>query len=228
MIAQKKEFTLGLGMMVAFFVVLVLMFMPLINGHNGLEYLDDLYNSISKGSAYYIPKVKEEAAGFAGNRVEVSLEMKDARQAEQTAALLMAGGALVNVSGSSLKAGGDLGRILGNALEDADKMYYNDGAAVTQKYGYDERRVLYNWWAAFQEMDKSLKKQKKFKEAKVVSFVSNKAVETAYNYYGIAPQRIMDKIGVVIFSLIFYVAYTLWYGFGIMFMFEGWGMDLGH
>ncbi|MGD8366824.1 MAG: hypothetical protein PVG78_04200 [Desulfobacterales bacterium] len=228
MIAHKKEFALGLGMIIAFFIILVLMFMPLIKGHNGLQYLDDLYNSISKGSAYYIPKVKEEAAAFAGNQIQVTLEMKDDRQAQQTATLLMKSGALVNVNGSTLAVSADLGKVLENALEDADKMYYNQGAAVVQKYGYDERQVLYNWWTAFQVMDKSLKKQKKFKEANIILFASGKAVETAYNYYGIAPQHIMEQIWVVLLSLIFYVAYTLWYGFGIMFMFEGWGMELGH
>ena len=42
------------------------------------------------------------------------------------------------------------------------------------------------------------------------------------------PQSIMDRLGVVIFSLVFYVIYTLWYGFAILFMFEGWGMKLEH
>jgi hypothetical protein len=28
--------------------------------------------------------------------------------------------------------------------------------------------------------------------------------------------------------LIFYVVYTLWYGFAIMYMFEGWGLQLEH
>ena len=77
-------------------------------------------------------------------------------------------------------------------------------------------------------MDKDLKKQKKFKEAKVVALVVKKAVESSYNYYKIEPQKIRDRWGVVLFSLIFYVLYTLWYGFAIMFMFEGWGMALGH
>jgi hypothetical protein len=228
MIAHKKEFGAGLGMMVAFLVVLVLIFMPLINGHNGLEYLDDLYNSISKGSAYYIPAVKEETAAFAGNRIDVKFEMTDAEQARQTASLFMKGGALVNVSGASLQVAGDLGKILANALEDADKMYYNDNQAVTGKYGYNERRVLYNWWAAFKEVDGALKKQKKFKEAKVIALASKKALETSYNYYGIEPQKIGEKFGIVIFSLVFYVVYTLWYGFAIMFMFEGWGLHLDH
>jgi hypothetical protein len=58
--------------------------------------------------------------------------------------------------------------------------------------------------------------------------VITKAVELGYNYYEVDPQKIGDKVGIVIFSLVFYVVYTLWYGFAIMFMFEGWGMRLEH
>ena len=76
--------------------------------------------------------------------------------------------------------------------------------------------------------EKHLKEQKKFKEAKVIDTISAKAVETAYNYYGINPKSITDKLGVVIFSLVFYVVYTLWYGFSILFMFEGYGLRLEH
>jgi hypothetical protein len=77
-------------------------------------------------------------------------------------------------------------------------------------------------------MEKALKEQKKFKEAKLVALVVKKAVETGYNYYQIQPQKIGDKYGIVIFSLIFYVVYTLWYGFAILLMFEGWGLKLEH
>ncbi len=66
MIADKKEFYGGLGLLIGFVVVLVVIFSPVFKGQNGLEYLDDLYNSISKGSAYYIPKVKKEIDTFAG------------------------------------------------------------------------------------------------------------------------------------------------------------------
>ena len=107
-------------------------------------------------------------------------------------------------------------------------MYRNDGEKVSGKYGYDEKRVLFNWWKAFEEMDKDLKKQKKFKEAKIVALVVRKAVESSYKYYKIESQRISDRWEVVLFSLISYVVYTLWYGFAIMFMFEGWGLKLEH
>lgn len=228
MIADKKEFALGTGLLIAFTVVFVIIFSPVFNGKNGMEYLDDLYNSISKGSAYYIPELKEEAAGFSGNKISVNLTLPSPEQAEQTAKLFNQAGALVNISEAQLTVSGDLAGILRNCLEDADMMYLNENDKITAKYGYGERQVIYNWWMAAKEMEKSLTKQKLFKEAKITSTINKKAVETAYNYYQIEPQKISDKYGIVIFSLIFYVVYTLWYGFAILFMFEGWGMKLEH
>jgi hypothetical protein len=228
MIADKKEFYGGLGLLIGFVVVLVIIFSPVFKGQNGLEYLDALYNSISKGSAYYIPKVKAETDTFAGKSVSTTIEMKDESQTQQTAALFMKGGALVNISGNQLKIEGDLGKILENCLADADRMYMNDGQTISSKYGYNEKQVVYNWWQALKALNKDLTKQKQFKAASAVDMVATKAVETSYNYYQIEPQKISDRAFLVIFSLVFYVVYTLWYGFAIMFMFEGWGMKLEH
>ena len=228
MIANKKEFFGGIGMLVAFTVVLIIMFSPVFKGRNGLEYLDTLYNSISKGSAYYIPKIKDKTDKFKGKTISVTLAMADKIQAEQTATLFRAGGAKVTVKGPELQITGDLGKILENCLADADVMYKNEGEKVSRKYGYDERRALFNWWKAAKAMDKDLKKQELFKEAKVVALVVKKAVESSYNYYQIEPQKISDRLGIVVFSLVFYVVYTLWYGFAVMFLFEGWGMKLEH
>jgi len=228
MIANKKEFYGGFAMLAGFFIVLVLMFMPLLNGHNALEYSDALYNSISKGSAYYIPKIKKTTETFPGNTVNLALTMDNEIQAEQTGVLFMKGGSLVNVSKDQLKVTGDLGIILANCLADADFMYFNKGKVISDKYGYDERLVLYNWHKALKAAEKDLKKQKKFAEAKMIAQVIKKAVECSYNYYRIEPQKISERLGIVIFSLLFYVVYTLWYGFAIMFMFEGWGMRLEH
>jgi hypothetical protein len=228
MIAHKKEFYGGFLMMAVFIVVLILIFMPLFGGQNGLDYLDNLYNTISKGSANYIPKVKEDTEKFIGNSVSVTLVMAEEERARQTTPLFMKGGAMVNTSGAELKVSGDLGKILDNCLADADLMYKNEGEKISAKYGYEAKRVLLNWWVALHHMESDLKHQKKFKEAKVVSVVVKKAVELGYNYYKVEPQKIGDKIGIVIFSLIFYVVYTMWYGFAIMFMFEGWGLKLEH
>ncbi|VBB46220.1 conserved hypothetical protein [uncultured Desulfatiglans sp.] len=228
MSTQKSNLTKGLVMMVTFFIVLGIFFSPVFNGHNGLEYLDSLYNSISKGSAYYIPKVKETSDKFIGTTVDLALETADEQTAGQTALLFQAAGAETAVEGASLNVKGDLGRIMEKCLDDADAMYHNDGAKVAGKYGYEEKLALYNWYRALKEMNTDLTKQKAFKAAEAVDLVRQKAVEASYNYYGIQPQKIGDRVGVVIFSLVFYVIYTVWYGFGILYLFEGLGLKFGH
>ena len=226
MIYNRKVFTIGIISIVLFFVVLIIFFSPVFKGHNGLEYLDNLYNSISKGSAYYIPKVMAEVENFKGNNLKISVNMRSAQTAEQTRILFEKSGANVLVTEAVLKVTGDLGKILDNCIQDSDMMYKNEGEAISQKYGYNERQVLYNWWIACREMDRDLKKQEKFREAELINLIKEKAVETSYNYYKIEPQQISERLWVVIISLIFYVLYTLWYGYSIMYLFEGWGLQL--
>lgn len=228
MIAEKKLFYKGFGLIIGFFIVLVAMFMPLFGGQNALNYMDNLYNSISKGSAYYIPAMIADNNEYKGKQVEMELAFATENQAKETAALFQAGGAEVTGNDLKLFIKGDIGSILDNCLSDSDIMFANNGDKIKEKYGYAEKQVMFNWWTALEKTDMALKKQKKFAEAKFVTNVKKKAVECSYNYYEIEPQKIMDKIFIVTFSLVFYVVYTLWFGFSIMFMFEGWGMRLEH
>jgi hypothetical protein len=228
MIEHKKKFFIGLGMMTGFIAVLIIFFSPIFGGHNGLDYLDNLYNSISKGSAYYIPQMKDEIEAHQGQRINATLDLGTKTKAQKTALLFKAGGAETSVTDGTLGVSGDLNQILSNNLQDADNMYRNESKKVTDKYGYNEREVLYNWWMAFNELEKELKRQKQFKSAKIIALVKKKAVETSYNYYKIEPTKITDNLWLVAFSLAFYVVYTMWYGFAFMFVFEGWGMKLEH
>jgi len=228
MIASPKKFFGGLALMAAFGVVLVAMFLPLFDGRNALNYMDSLFNSVSKGSAYYVADLKVEAEDRRGNTVAVTLAVANETQARQMADLLRAGGATVQVAEAELRVNGDLGGILGRALQDSDEMFANAGAGVRDRYGYEERRVLFNWWTALQAMDEDLKRQSRFAEAAFVVKVKEKAVECAYNYYGIEPWKVSDRIGLVLFSLVFYVVYTVWYGYAIIFLLEGWGLTLSH
>ena len=228
MIAYPKKFYAGVALMAGFIVVLLFIFLPIFKGQNSLDYLDALYNSISKGSANYIPDLRQEVGRLPEDPIVVTLTMTGEQQAGQTALLMLKSGATAGVSEREIKVSGSLREILTNCLDDAERMYLNDGKAVSGKYGYPEKNVLFNWWNAFKELDSELKRQKRFAEAKVVSLINKKAVETAYNYYEIEPQNIADRYGIILVSLIFYVVYTIWYGFAIMYMFEGWGMKLEH
>lgn len=226
MSSRKSRLAIGITLLVSFFVVLAIFFMPIFGGHNGLNYLDNLYNSISKGSAYYIPKVQQLVEDHGSKKVALNLKMTDAATTVAVERLFTTAGATTSVEANNLMVNGDLAIIFSACLEDAEAAYHNRDGELEAKYGVGVRQTMYGWWAALGAMEKDLKRQKIFDSADLAHSVQAKTVECAYNYYGIEPQNIAEKWAIVLFSLVFYVVYTVWYGYAIMFIFEGLGFDL--
>jgi hypothetical protein len=77
-------------------------------------------------------------------------------------------------------------------------------------------------------MEKDLTKSENFAQAKFVKNCMTKAVEPAYNYYKVEVKPVKEEMPMLIASLAFYVIYTMWYGFGLLFLFEGMGIKLEH
>ncbi|MDP3481312.1 MAG: hypothetical protein Q8R88_16205 [Desulfoprunum sp.] len=219
-------------MLIVFFVLLAVIFMPVFPGGkgkiNGLDYMDNLFNMISKGSSYFIPKAMKDSDKFAGKMIDVKVAMKTDEQAGETAKIMGVIGAQAAVSGKDVVIKGDMGLMLKASLADADFMFKNDGKPVTDKYGIPEKNVMYAWHTVFGAIGKDLTKQEKFDEAKPFANVQKKALEPAYNYYGVDAKNWNENLALIIFALAFYVFYTLWYGFGLMWLFEGMGLKIGH
>lgn len=226
---RKRELGIGAFLLALFLGALALVFSPLLEGgKNALDYLDGVFNSISKASAYYVPASIEKARKLEGVAVSVRLEASSPDQASRMAALLRAGGASVGVEATRLSVAGDLGRILAAALSDADAMFANDGASVSARRGFEGRRVLHAWHAALTGAARDLTRQQRFREAAVVRDAVTRSLEPAYNYYGVTAVSMRHMIGVACVALLGYVVYTVWYGYAILFLFEGLGLKLEH
>lgn len=226
---QRKLKFRGIVMVVSFFVLLGIIFTPVFPGKmNGLDYMDNLFNMISKGSSYFIPQSILDSEKFAGQSFDVTIKMANDQVTADAAKLFTTGGAEANVLGTEINIKGDVANIVKSALADADLMFKNDGKPLADKYGYNEKQVMFNWWTSFNQISKELTKGEQFDTAKLFSNVQKKALEPAYNYYGVKIESWKANIALVLASLAFYVFYTLWYGFGLMYVFEGLGYKIGH
>jgi hypothetical protein len=156
------------------------------------------------------------------------LVFDDGGQTELAADLLERAGGEVSRSGSELEVSGDVIAFLNACLVDTDDLYHNRGDAIAGRYQREERTVLHGWWKVLSAMEKDLGRQKEFGTAELVATIKAKGVECAYNYYRIEPQPIGQRWGIVLFSLAFYVVYTIWYGYAVMYLFEGLGFRLAH
>jgi hypothetical protein len=225
-VKNKKQFVWGLTLGASFAVILLLMFSPLFHGENSLQAADRLFNSIAKGSTYYFPGLQEKNEHYKDVKFEVTLKLADEDMAGKATKLLAEAGVGAAVDGAEVKASGYMGQVVQAALEDSEAMFNNQGEEIAAKYGYPGKEVLYVWWSTFKSLDKELKKQKMFAEASFLADVVKKGVEVGYNFYGISPQKASSRAGILSFSLVFYVIYTLWWGYAILFLFEGVGMQM--
>ncbi|WP_319587340.1 hypothetical protein [uncultured Desulfobulbus sp.] len=229
--AQLK--TKGLLLLASFFAILFAIFMPLFPGThgekiNGLDYLDNFFNQLSKSSAYYIPEQMKKAEKYNGQQFTTSLKMKTPEEAAVTAKLFTTNKITAAAEGDKVKVSGDFGTMITIMLKDADAMYKNDGQALTAKYGVDERQTVYSWFQSLAAMEKDMTKAGQFEQAKFVKNCMSKAIEPAYNYYKVEAKPVKEEIVLLIASLAFYVIYTMWYGFGLLYLFEGLGIKLDH
>jgi hypothetical protein len=225
--------TQGYLLLISFFAVLFAIFMPLFPGTqgnkvNGLDYLDNFYNQLSKGSAYYIGDQIKKAEKYNGQQFTTSLKMKSPDDAAVTAKLFATNNITAVAEGEKVTVSGDFGSMITIMLKDADDMYHNRGEALTAKYGVDERQTLYSWYQSLAAMEKDMTKAGNFAQAKFVKSCMTKAIEPAYNYYQVEAKSVRASIVMVVASLAFYVIYTMWYGFGLLFLFEGAGIKLDH
>ena len=230
--AQLK--TRGYLLLVSFFAVLIAIFMPLFPAPhtdkkvNGLDYLDNFFNELSKGSAYYIPALMKAAEKYKGQEFTTTLKMKSPESAAVIAKLFATNNIEATAEGEKVNVSGDFGRMITIMLEDADAMYNNKGEELRAKYGVDERQTIYAWYQALTAMEKDMMKSENFAQAKFVKNCMTKAVEPAYNYYKVEAKPVKEEIPLLIAALAFYVIYTMWYGFGLLYLFEGMGIKLEH
>ena len=224
---NKRSLSIGVFLGLTFLGVLALIFSPVFGeGKNGLVYSDDMFNKLAKGSSYFIPKVVKSNEKYANSTIAVTVKLDKPEQNPGAIKVLAAAGMEVKNSSPELQINGNLGTLMSKILQDADDMYKNDGKIISERYGVDEKEAMTSWWNVLKAMDKELKKQGKIDESKIVSDVMKKAIEPAFNFYHIDAQNVADKAGTMTGLLIFYVIYTMWWGFSIFYIFDGIGLTM--
>ncbi len=81
MAQAKKHMGVGILLAISFWVVLFLMFSPIFpktaagQPQNGLQWADEMFNELAKGSSYFIPKVAKGNEKFMGKMFAVSIDV---------------------------------------------------------------------------------------------------------------------------------------------------------
>jgi len=226
LVANRRPFAFGVVLLVSFAAVFYYILTPSFgNGKNGLMYADDAFNSLSKGSAYFIPQEAKKVQAYGERNVDLSLRARDREEATTWARLYGVAGANTEITDQVVRVRGSLGRIVETALADCDAAYHNQAKSIQERYGLEPRAALHAWYQSFRRMDEALTRQGHFDEASTLKTVMFKALEPAYNYYGTEIKHVRNDVPTVASLLTFYLLYTVWYGAAIYFLCEGIGLS---
>lgn len=231
LVRHKKPFLAGIGLLSSFLLLFWLMLSPIITGANGnrltgLEYADEVFNQLSKGSSYFIPAAQKNSQTLLNFDTSLSVKFKSP-ELETVAQMLLRKAGIDDVSAQNgkLAFAGSLGKILLAACTDSDLLYKNDGTAIEAKYnGEAPATVARAWWQMLDPCIAELQKQGHINEAKIVDQVVRRAIEPGNNFYGIKAESVADNILLLCAFMLFYVLYTVWYGFAIYEIFDGFGL----
>lgn len=232
LIRSRKHFVAGIVMVGSFFAVCIYLLFPMLHDNygnrlTGLQFADSVFNSLAKGSSYFLPEVRQQVDTVEGKTVEISIPLAHKYSYGATRVLTKVGAeASYNRENSRLTFKGDLGSILNAAADVGDTLYYNKHKPVEEKYRMPALLVAKCWWALLHPAIQELQKQGHLEYAKVVDVTLKKALEPGNNFYMIEITKVKEHIPLVIAMLVFYILYTLWYGFGIFQLFEGVGLSM--
>lgn len=230
LVYAKKPFYIGLLMLVSFIIMAWIMLLPIFPGASGqkltsLQFADEVFNSLSKGSSNFFPEVRESIKSVHGKEVSLAVDLDGRDLASIILQELMKAGVTDAVETDGvITFKGNLERILAAATQDSADLFANDGNAISSRYnGASPLQISRGWWHLLQPCVKLLQMQGAVADAKVVDTVVKKAIEPANNFYGISDANAAENILLILGMLTFYVLYAIWYGFAIYNLFDGLG-----
>ena len=225
MIRNRQKFFMGLVGLLIFLIGLSLWVIPLGDRESGLGWADTLFNELAKDSAYAIPLALKRAEKFRGLIFDLAIDPRSPGADTWVAKIAATNGMSALALGDGrVQVNANLGRMSLAASKDADLLFKGQEKALRDKYGLSGKEVIYYWWVLFEDLTRSYIQLKRPSEADFTKFVTTRVLEPSYNFAGIESRSISQNIGTVVLLLAFYVFYTVWYGFSILFLFEGLGI----
>jgi uncharacterized protein len=226
-VADRRKFALALCSLVLFFAGLALWVIPGADSRSGLDRAENHFNQLAKNSAYQIPAAVRRAMKFQGTAVDFGVSAQRPGANQGIARIVQANGLSARVTGDGrVRIEGDLGLLGRLAAADADLLFKGREAELGRKYDLEGKEAVYLWWAAFEGLTRRYIQENRVAEADFTKYISTRVLEPSYNFSGIQPRDISSSRTSIVLLLGLYVLFTLWYGFSILYLFEGLGIKI--
>jgi hypothetical protein len=225
LLAKPRSFALGVAGLLTFSAVLSISVMPFRGHSNAMAWADDFFNQLAKSSANYIEDGRKKAEKFKGQEVNYGMMPREfADKAKMAKLVEIHGFSMESLADMRIRIKGDLGTLALEAINEASLSYENKTSEIEKEYGFKSTEVIYCWWLIFDGLTRRYTQDNMGAEANFTKLITTKILEPAYNFRDTEAKNIKDSVLPVTLLLLAYVAFTLWYGFSILLIFEGLGI----
>jgi uncharacterized protein len=226
LIMNPTKLRIGIVGLGCFAVVLGFGLSPVYNQKNVLHFADNFFNQLAKNSVDYISQGHKKADDFKNKSIDIGIHPREIVDANRLAKVIASNGLEAKIlDDGRVRIRGSLHNLAEAALADANYAFVNYSEKAAEKYQMGLYDVTYCWWNIFDSLTRRYNQENNAAEADFRKFMATKILEPAYNFRGIAAVKFRDNVLPVVLLLGFYVLYTLWYGFSILYIFEGLGIS---
>jgi uncharacterized membrane protein YfcA len=225
--ARPARLWLGVAGLVSLGLVMVLGFLPLVNGQSALHWADNLFNQLAKSSTNHIAEARQKARRYVGRHIDISVHPQDMLDGSQVARFVSRAG----LEGRAIEHGrvriiGDLGDLSREAIADGELAFHNRTEELSARRGTSSAEAIYCWWIIFDGLTRRYVQENRGEDANFTRFIATKVLEPAYNFRDIEPKRAAEGVRPLALLLVAYIVFAVWYGFSMLYLFEGIGVPV--
>ena len=196
------------------------MHLPVFNGQNGFEVMEDSFNSLRKGVIPPFKKIEAENNENLGKNINLTLAFRTNDEARIATLMLLRNKLTVSPKGRRVNIQGDLGYTLKFFMDDIHLLYMNRFEALERHYAMPAVQSMYYLDRILQKLAAAIEAQKMPAQKALVNKIRMKLLIPAYNLRKALPVSetsgftylALGTVGILIFAILWDISNFLFFG----------------
>ncbi len=166
------------------------MYLPLEDGKNSFEIMENTFNSLRKGITPPFDELNVANRANLGKSFSANLTFSNRRMTEAATRILLRNKLMVTPKGRTLKIQGDLGYTLKYLMDDVHQLYLNGNKKIENKYGMSSTQSMFVVDRILKKLAISMKSKRMTAQEKLINKIRFEELVPAYNLRSAPPIHI--------------------------------------
>ncbi|WP_319761456.1 hypothetical protein [Maridesulfovibrio sp.] len=215
-----KTLIIAAMLFVSSMLIIGSMHLPLFNGSDGFERMENAFNSLRKGLKPPFQIIESENTEYLGKNINMTLVFRDRDEARIATMIFLRNKLTVTPKDRKVNIQGDLGYTLKFFMNDIYLLYMNSFKKLKSRYSMPATQSMYYLNRILQKMAAAMAEQQKYPQEKLIRKIREKLLIPAYNLREAKPVSetsgftflTLGTLGILLFAILWDVVNFLFFG----------------